>query len=107
MEINSKSKEERKKKRKRKIRHKVGENTSNLSTGVVKKGTNFQMTKNTTLPHTSKKQVKATKLEQKFKLAGHEAKDNVIKTTATDSKREVRDKSENKQSESRISENDM
>ena len=50
--------------------------------------------------------MKATKLEQKFKLTGLEANDNVIKTTATDSKWEVWDKSENKLSESRISEND-
>ena len=69
------------------------------------------MTTNATLPQTSKKKkkkkrVKATKLEQKFKLTGLEANYNVIKTTATDSEWEVRDKSENKLSESRISEND-
>ena len=88
MEIKSKSKEERKKI----IRHKVDENTSNFSTGVVKKRHHFQlkkeatlekkeMTKDTTLPHTSKKQVKATKLEQKFKLTALEANNNMIKTT--------------------------
>ena len=64
------------------------------------------MTESTTLPHTSKKQVKATKSEQIFKLAGLEANDNVIKNTITHSKWEVRDKSENKLQESRISEND-
>ena len=63
------------------------------------------MTESTTLPHTSKKQVKATKSEQIFKLAGLEANDNVIKNTITHSKWEVRDKSENKLQESRISEN--
>ena len=50
--------------------------------------------------------MKATKVEQKFKLTALEANDNVIKTTATDPKWEVRDKSENKLSEIRISEND-
>ena len=65
-----------------------------------------EMTKNTTLPRASKKQIKATKSEQKFKSTGLEANDNVIKTTVTDSKWEVQDKSENKLSESHISEND-
>ena len=64
------------------------------------------MTKNTTLPRASKKQIKATKSEQKFKSTGLEANDNMIKTTVTDSKWEVQDKSENKLSESHISEND-
>ena len=94
MEIKSKLKEERKKI----IRHKVNENTSNFLTGVVKKRDHFQngMTKNTTLPRTSKKQIKATKLEQKFKSTGLESNDNVMKSTVTDSKWEVQDKSENK-----------
>ena len=104
MEIKSKLKEERKKI----IRHKVNENTSNFLTGVVKKRDHFQngMTKNTTLTRTSKKQIKATKLEQKFKSTGLESNDNVMKSTVTDSKWEVQDKSENKLLESRISEND-
>ena len=85
----------------------MDESTSNFSTSVVKRRHHFQlkkeatlekndMTESTTLPHTSKKQVKATKPEQIFKLAGLEANDNVIKNTITHSKWEVRDKSENK-----------
>ena len=94
MEIKSKSKE----KCKKIIRHKVDENASNFLTSVTQKRHHCQ--------NEMIKKIRETKLDQKFKLTGLETNDNLMKTTVTDSKWKVQDKSENKLSENCISEND-